>query len=94
MSAMDTSKVETDEEFDARYIAYLNRKEVDGWEIRKAMDDLNTEDLIPEPAIVAAAFRACRRVNDYALCIRILEVLKLKCGNKEGEVWPYLMQVS
>ena len=27
-------------------------------------------DLVPEPTIVAAALRACRRVNDYALTTR------------------------
>lgn len=26
---------ETDEEFDARYVAFFNRKDIDGWEIRK-----------------------------------------------------------
>ena len=28
-------KVESDAEFDARYIAYFDRKDIDGWEIRK-----------------------------------------------------------
>jgi hypothetical protein len=27
-------------------------------------------DLVPEPTIVAAALRACRRVNDYSLTTR------------------------
>jgi hypothetical protein len=26
---------ETDEEFDARYVAYFNKKDLDGWELRK-----------------------------------------------------------
>lgn len=26
---------ETDEEFDARYVAYFSRPDIDGWEIRK-----------------------------------------------------------
>ena len=29
------------EEFDARYEAYFNKPDVDGWEIRKAMNDLH-----------------------------------------------------
>ena len=33
-------KVETDEELDNRYIAYFERPNIDGWEIRKAMNDL------------------------------------------------------
>ena len=33
---MSEEKTETDDEFDARYVAYFNRKDIDGWEIRKA----------------------------------------------------------
>ena len=55
------------------------------------MGDLAGMDLIPEPTIVVAALKACRRVNDYALCIRILEVVKFKC-NPNKDVWPYMMQ--
>ena len=28
-------RAESDAEFDARYIAYFDRKDIDGWEIRK-----------------------------------------------------------
>jgi len=88
-----SSKVEeTDEEFDARYEAYFNRPDIDGWEVRKAMHDLTGMDLVPEPKLVAAALRACRRVNDYALTTRFLEVIKYKCGPKEKEIWPYMVQ--
>ena len=45
---------ETDAEFDARYEAFFNRPDSDGWEIRKAMGDLAGMDLVPEPTIVAA----------------------------------------
>jgi cytochrome c oxidase subunit 5a len=34
------------------------------------MGDLAGMDLVPEPTIVAAALRACRRVNDYSLTTR------------------------
>ena len=34
------------------------------------MADLCAMDLVPEPPIVAAALRACRRVNDYSLTTR------------------------
>lgn len=88
-----SSKVqETDAEFDARYEAFFNRKDIDGWEIRKAMQDLSRMDLVPEPTIVAAALRACRRVNDYSLTTRFLEVVKFKCGSKHDEIWPYMLQ--
>jgi cytochrome c oxidase subunit 5a len=88
MSAAGTS----DAEFDSRYEAYFNRADIDGWEIRKGMSDLVAMDLVPEPSIVAAALRACRRVNDYALTTRIMEIVRIKCADKEGEIWPYMIQ--
>merc|ERR1712039_264864 len=89
---MSAAGAESDAEFDARYIAYFDRKDIDGWEIRKGMADLVAMDLVPEPTILAAALRACRRVNDYSLTTRILEITKVKCGDKEAEFWPYIMQ--
>jgi len=75
-----------------RYIAYFDRADIDGWEIRKGMGDLCAMDLVPEPHIIASALRACRRVNDFSLTTRILETVKVKCGNKESEIWPYIVQ--
>merc|ERR1712184_217401 len=83
---MSSEVVESDAEFDARYEAYFNRKDIDGWEIRKGMADLGAMDLVPEPTIVAAALRACRRVNDYALTTRILELVKFKAQHNP-EIW-------
>jgi len=68
---------ETDEEFDTRYERFFNRADIDGWEIRKAVNDLQGYDLVPEPKIVIAALKACRRVNDYALAVRFLEAVKV-----------------
>jgi len=68
---------ETDEEFDTRYERFFNRPDIDGWEIRKAVNDLQGYDLVPEPKIIIAAMKACRRVNDYALAVRFLEAVKV-----------------
>jgi len=83
---------ESEDEFDERYVAYFNRKDLDGWELRKAMNDLQGMDLVPEPKIIIAALRACRRLNDYALSVRYLEAVKQKCGNKVKEIYPYIIQ--
>lgn len=83
---------ETDAEFDARYEAYFSRPDIDGWECRKAMNDILGADLVPEPKIINAGLKACRRVNDYALAIRWLEGVKDKCGDKVNEIYPYLLQ--
>ena len=65
-----SAKVASEEEFDRKYVEYFNRPDIDGWEIRKGMADLVAMDLVPEPEIVAAALRACRRVNDFSLTTR------------------------
>lgn len=48
---MSEHKVETDEEFYSRYEAYFNRPDIDGWEARKAMNDLAQQDAIAEPKV-------------------------------------------
>uniref|UniRef100_A0A146KXW9 Cytochrome c oxidase subunit 5A, mitochondrial n=1 Tax=Lygus hesperus TaxID=30085 RepID=A0A146KXW9_LYGHE len=82
----------SDSEFDCKYEAYFNRGDIDGWEIRKGLSDLHGMDLIPDPKVINAALRACRRVNDYALAVRCLESVKLKCGNNLKVIWPYILQ--
>jgi cytochrome c oxidase subunit 5a len=82
---------ESDEEFDARYVAFFSRADIDGWEIRKGMNDLIGMDLVPEPKIINAALRACRRVNDYALTTRFLEAIKMRCETNK-ELYPYILK--
>lgn len=38
-------KQETDEEFDARWVTYFNKPDIDAWELRKGtcMDDVDTD---------------------------------------------------
>lgn len=83
---------ETEEEFNKRYVDYLNRPELDDWEIRQVMNKLAGMDVVPDPSIVCAAMKACRRLNDYALTVRILEIVKDKCGSRVNEIYPYIMQ--
>jgi cytochrome c oxidase subunit 5a len=59
--------------------------------------DLMEHDVVPDPKIISAALRACRRINDFALTMRILEGVKikssfgvLKIGRKSIYLW--LMQ--
>ncbi|VDO95318.1 unnamed protein product [Soboliphyme baturini] len=62
------------------------------YNLAKGLYELHKEDVIPEPKIVAAALRACRRVNDYALAVRFLEAVRLKCGRKANKIYPYVIQ--
>ncbi|GLH01338.1 hypothetical protein R5R35_006995 [Gryllus longicercus] len=89
---MSKHSTETDQEFDQRYETFFNRPDIDGWEIRKAMNDLCGMDLVPEPKIINAALKACRRVSDFALAVRFLEAVKDRCGAKVKEIYPYILQ--
>lgn len=80
------------DQFDAQYEQYFNQADIDGWQVRKGMNDLLGMDLVPDPKIIVAALKACRRVNDYALAVRWLEGCKDKCGNKKAEIYPWLLQ--
>ncbi|TNN81978.1 Cytochrome c oxidase subunit 5A, mitochondrial [Liparis tanakae] len=84
-------KPESDEEFDARWITYFNKSDIDAWELRKGMNTLIGYDLVPEPKILEAALRACRRLDDLASAIRILEAVKDKSGPHK-DIYPYLLQ--
>ncbi|KAM4795800.1 cytochrome c oxidase subunit 5A, mitochondrial-like [Rhinophrynus dorsalis] len=81
-------KYESDEEFDARWVTYFNKPDIDAWELRKGMNTLIGYDLVPEPKIIDAALRACRRLNDFASAVRILEAVKDKSGPHK-EIYPY-----
>lgn len=70
-------------EFDHYFIDYFNLPDISGWELRRALAELHSYDVVPEPEVVRAALLACRRTNDFALCIRFLEAIKIKCGSKK-----------
>ncbi|KZC06290.1 PREDICTED: cytochrome c oxidase subunit 5A, mitochondrial [Dufourea novaeangliae] len=83
---------EPEEEFNNRYVTYLSRSDLDHWDVRQVMNRLAGVDCVPDPSIVCAALRACRKLNDYALAVRFLEVVKDKCGPKVKEIYPYILQ--
>jgi len=82
---------ETDEEFDARYVAFFSRPDIDGWEIRKGIQNLHGMDLVPDPKIIIAALKACRKVNDYALTTRFLEAVQFRAQGANKAIWPYVL---
>lgn len=82
--------VESDEEFNQRYINYFSRPDIDGWEIRKGINDLQILDLVPEPKIIVEILKACRRVNDHSLAVRYLEAMYVKTGY-EQKTFDWLM---
>ncbi|XP_074650293.1 cytochrome c oxidase subunit 5A, mitochondrial-like [Tubulanus polymorphus] len=89
---MSKHSVETDEEFDARYEQFFSNPNIDGWDVRRGMNELQGFDLVPEPRIIVAALKACRRINDHSLAVRYLEAVQFKCGNRKKVIWPYILQ--
>lgn len=49
-------------------------------------------DLIPEPKIIEAAFRAARRLNDHSICVRYLEAIKWKAYIHDKDIYPWIIQ--
>lgn len=52
------------------------------------MNTLIGYDLVPEPKILEAALRACRRLNDLASAIRILEAVKVSDAKIVSRMLP------
>merc|ERR1711971_5330 len=77
---------------DAEMEAAFNHPAIDGWQIRQLVHRIAIDDAVPEPSIVIAGMKACRRNNDYALATRFLEVVRFKCGSDVKTIWPYMMQ--
>lgn len=82
---------ETEEEFDQRYINYFKRPDIDGWEVRKGINDMTGFDMVPEPKIMIEVLKACRRVNDHSLAVRYLEAVERKACSKK-EIMDYIMK--
>ncbi|XP_055333253.1 cytochrome c oxidase subunit 5A, mitochondrial-like [Paramacrobiotus metropolitanus] len=82
---------ETDEEFDRRMTEFFKRKDIDGWDVRRGLQELHRIDGVPEPETIIAALHAIRRVNDHSLAVRFMEALKEKAADCK-EIYPYLMQ--
>ncbi|XP_028399133.1 cytochrome c oxidase subunit 5A, mitochondrial-like [Dendronephthya gigantea] len=90
---MSDKPVESAEAFDARWEAYFNREDIDDWELRKGVNELYGHDLVPEPRIVNAMLRACRRQDDFGMAIRVLEMVKLKSRDSgDNEIYNYIIQ--
>lgn len=81
---------ETEDEFDTRWVNYFNKQDIDGWELRKGINDMQGYDLVPEPKIMVAVLKACRRVNDHSLAVRYLEAVQRKANYKK-DIVDYLI---
>lgn len=71
---------ETFEEFSIRFEKEFDEA-YDLFEVQRVLNNCFSYDLVPSPAVVEKALRACRRVNDYATAVRVFEGLKHKVEN-------------
>ncbi|CDK26634.1 unnamed protein product [Kuraishia capsulata CBS 1993] len=73
---------ETFEEFTTRYEKEFDEA-YDLFEVQRVLNNCFSYDLVPAPAVIEKALRACRRVNDYATAVRVFEGLKHKVENSQ-----------
>lgn len=73
---------ETFESFTERYVNFFQNAE-DLFEVQRGLNNCFAHDLVPAPAVVEAAVRAARRVNDFATAVRVFEGVKEKVENKQ-----------
>jgi len=63
---------ETDEEFDARYVAFFSRPDIDGWEIRKVIVDNEIFRKIAQEEVVLIfvmhSYYNCVELNFLNIC--------------------------
>lgn len=75
-----------------RYESFFCRSDLDGWDLRQAMNDLAGIDYVPDPRIIIASLYACRRLNEYACALRFLECCRFKAMPHGNKVYGYLLQ--
>ncbi|SHO76236.1 Similar to S.cerevisiae protein COX6 (Subunit VI of cytochrome c oxidase (Complex IV)) [Malassezia sympodialis ATCC 42132] len=71
---------ESFEEFNERYVKFFEGVQ-DQFEAQRGLNNAFAYDLVPSPEVLEAALKAARRVNDFALAVRIFEGIKHKTEN-------------
>ncbi|WFD25318.1 Cytochrome c oxidase subunit 6 [Malassezia nana] len=71
---------ESFEEFNERYVKFFEGVQ-DQFEAQRGLNNAFAYDLVPSPEVIEAALKAARRVNDFALAVRIFEGIKHKVEN-------------
>jgi len=67
--------------FSNRYVSFFQNVQ-DLFELQRGLNNCFAHDLVPSPAVVEAALRAARRVDDYSTAVRIFEGIREKVENK------------
>jgi len=88
----DPHHEESFEEFTARYENEFNGVQ-DVFELQRNLNNAFAYDLVPSPAVIIAALRAARRVNDFPTAVRVFEGIKAKVENK-AQYEEYLKELE
>ncbi|KAI1932928.1 Cytochrome c oxidase subunit 6 [Ophidiomyces ophidiicola] len=72
---------ETFEQFSVRYEKEFDSVQ-DVFELQRNLNNAFAYDLVPSVAVMTAALKAARRVNDFPTAVRIFEGIKAKVENK------------
>jgi len=91
-ASYSSHKQESVEEFDNKWESYFKKPTLDGFDLRKGINDLQVYDNFPEPKIVISCLEACRRLNEHSVAVRFLEALKWKAGKDANVIYPWLIQ--
>ncbi|TKA66442.1 hypothetical protein B0A55_10008 [Friedmanniomyces simplex] len=78
--AHDPHHEESFEEFTARYEKEFDQVQ-DVFELQRNLNNAFAYDLVPSTAVITAALRAARRVNDFPTAVRIFEGIRAKVEN-------------
>ena len=79
-----------DADFTQKWEQYFSKTDLTEWELKKGLNALYGYDLVPQPSIVAAAVKAAHRLQNVAVAIYILEMVRHKSvGNQE--IYNYIM---
>ena len=91
-SVLLPSLTETDESFEAKWIEFFNSPNLDEFELKQGFNDLIYQyDAVPEPEVVSAALKAAKRLNNFAVAMRIIEAVKYK-GGGDMNIYNYVIE--
>lgn len=69
------------EEHTAKFTKELEEA-YDMFEVTRVINNAFSHDLVPLPAVCEAALEAARRVNEYAVAVRVFEMIEAKVENR------------
>ena len=82
--------------YESRWTSFFTSDAYDRFELQRGLTLCFQYDIVPTIPVLEAAFRACRRLDDFATGVRIFGALRQKCkSDKEYfEYSQYLLPIK